>query len=102
MRQSLREVAAWVDDRTGWGSACRHFLFEDIPLSAGWAQAFGSVAVFLFLMQVLTGSLLAFNFAPTPGNAYTSLQYIIHQVTAGRMIHGLHHWGASLMIIVVF
>ena len=62
---------------------------------------FGSVALFLFLVQAFTGILLAFNYAPTPGDAYNSLKYIITEVTAGRLVHGLHHWGASMMIAVV-
>ena len=48
-----------------------------------------------------TGILLALNYAPQPGAAYYSLQYIIEQLTAGRLIRGLHHWGASLMVVVV-
>ena len=51
--------------------------------------------------QVFTGILLAFNYAPTPGDAYNSLRYIVTELTGGSLIRGLHHWGASLMIIVV-
>ena len=102
MRNRAAEFAAWVDHRTGLRTAISRFLFEDIPASAGWPEVFGSVVLFLFLIQSLTGILLALNYAPTAGDAYTSLTYIIRQVAAGRMIQGLHHWGASLMIIVIF
>ena len=81
--------------------AVRKFLYEEIPASSGWHQVFGSVAVFLFLIQAFTGVLLAFNYAPTPGDAYNSLRYILTEVTGGRLIRGLHHWGASMMIVVV-
>src|ERR1700761_2960621 len=101
MRGLISQFAAWVDDRTGLQTAISGFLLEDIPASAGWPQVFGSVALFLFLVQGLTGILLAFNYAPTTGEAYSSVEYILRQVAGGRMIHGLHHWGASLMIIVV-
>ena len=84
-----------------WNLPFANFLYEDIPGSSGWHQVFGSVAVFLFLVQAFTGILLAFNYAPTPGDAYNSLHYIITEVTGGRLIHGLHHWGASMMIVVV-
>ena len=57
--------------------------------------------IFLFLVQAFTGSLLAFNYAPTPGDAYNSLRYILTEVTAGRLMRGLHHWGASMMIVIV-
>jgi ubiquinol-cytochrome c reductase cytochrome b subunit len=91
----------WLDHRTGIQSAVRSFLYEDIPASSGWHQVFGSIAVFLFLTQAFTGALLAFNYAPTPGDAYNSLRYILTEVTGGRLIRGLHHWGSSMMIVVV-
>jgi len=74
---------------------------EEIPASAGWHQVFGSVALFFFLTQAFTGILLAFNYAPTPGDAYNSLKYIVTELTGGRIIRGLHHWGASMMIVIV-
>jgi ubiquinol-cytochrome c reductase cytochrome b subunit len=101
MRRYLTAVNDWLDHRTGLPTAIRTFLYEDIPASSGWHQVFGSVAVFLFLVQALTGALLAFNYAPTPGDAYNSLRYILTEVTAGRLMRGLHHWGASMMIVVV-
>jgi len=97
----LRNILDWLEHRTGIESAVKHFLYEDIPDSAGWHQVLGSVALFAFLTQFVTGILLAFNYAPTPGDAYDSLRYIVTELTAGRIIRGLHHWGASLMIIVV-
>src|SRR5580704_13828101 len=97
----LKSILNWLEDRTGVESAIKHFLYEDIPDSAGWHQVLGSVALFAFLTQFVTGILLAFNYAPTPGDAYDSLRYIVTELTAGRIIRGLHHWGASLMIIVV-
>src|SRR5919112_2131920 len=91
----------WLEERTGLPSAAAHFMNEKIPASSGWHQVFGSVAMFLFLTQAFTGILLAMNYAPTPGEAYNSLKYIITELTGGRMIRGLHHWGASMMIVVV-
>lgn len=91
----------WMEARTGICSACRHLLYEEIPSSAGWAQVFGSVALFLFLLQAFTGVLLAFNYAATPGDAYDSILYIVQEVTGGRLVRNLHHWGASAMIGVV-
>jgi ubiquinol-cytochrome c reductase cytochrome b subunit len=97
----MRRLSAWIDHRTGIQTAVRNFLYEEIPASSSWHQVFGSVAVFLFLTQAFTGALLAFNYAPTPGDAYNSLRYILTELTGGRLIRGLHHWGASMMIVVV-
>jgi ubiquinol-cytochrome c reductase cytochrome b subunit len=101
VRQLKDRLINWVEHRTGLESAVKNFLYEDIPASSGWHQVLGSVALFLFLLQAFTGLLLAFNYAPTPGEAYNSLKYILTELTAGSLIRGLHHWGASLMIVVV-
>ena len=101
MNKLLRNACRWIEQRTGLETKVRDFLFEEIPASAGWPQVFGSVALFLFFTQALTGILLALNYAPTPGDAYSSVSYIVREVTGGKMIRGLHHWGASLMMITV-
>lgn len=101
MRRRWASFNDWLDHRTGIHTAARNFLYEEIPASSGWRQVFGSVAVFLFFTQAFTGVLLAFNYAPTPGDAYNSLRYILTELTAGRLIRGLHHWGASMMIVTV-
>jgi ubiquinol-cytochrome c reductase cytochrome b subunit len=96
-----KKIVHWLETRTGIETAVRHFLYEEIPASAGWHQVLGSVAAFLFLVQAFTGILIALNFAPAPGDSYNSLRYIMTELTGGRMIRNLHHWGASMMIIVV-
>jgi ubiquinol-cytochrome c reductase cytochrome b subunit len=101
MMRLARRVTDWLEHRTGVETAIRSFFYEEVPASSGWQHVFGSVALFLFLLQAFTGILLAFNYAPTPGEAYNSLRYIITEVAGGRLIRGLHHWGASMMIVVV-
>ena len=96
----LRGAMDWLEDRTGIGSAVKTFLYEDIPESSGWHQVLGSVVLFLFLIQIFTGTLLAFNYAPTPGEAYNSLKFIVGAAAFGRIVRGLHHWGASMMIVM--
>src|SRR5947209_20367252 len=97
----MRRVIDWLEHRTGLETAVKDFLYEEIPASSGWHQIIGSMAVFSFLVQAFTGVLLAVNYAPTPGESYNSLKYIITELTGGKLIHGMHHWGATLMIIVV-
>lgn len=97
----IRRALEWIEDRTGLESAVKGFLYEQIPGSSGWHQVLGSVALFLFLTQAFTGILLAFNYAPTPGESYNSVRYIVTEVTGGRLIRNLHHWGASMLIVVV-
>ena len=101
MKRRLQAIAGWLEHRTGINTIMRRALYEEIPGSSGWRQIFGSVAAFLFMVQFFTGVLLAFNYAPTPGDAYNSLRYILTELTGGRLIRGLHHWGASMIIVVV-
>src|SRR3981081_775729 len=91
MRSFLSALNDWLDHRTGLPTAIRTFLYEDIPASSGWHQVFGSIAIFLFLIQAVTGALLAFNYAPTPGDAYNSLRYILTARTPGRLVPGPPH-----------
>jgi ubiquinol-cytochrome c reductase cytochrome b subunit len=97
----MRKIIDWIEHRTGLETAIKNFLYEDIPASSGWHQIIGSTAVFFFIIQVFTGGLLAFNYAPTPGDSYNSVKYIMTELTGGRLIRGLHHWGASMMLIIV-
>ena len=97
MKRRVEAIAGWLEHRTGINTIMRRALYEEIPGSSGWRQVFGSVAAFLFMVQFFTGVLLAFNYAPTPGDAYNSLRYILTELTGGRLIRGLHHWGASMI-----
>ena len=101
MRKKLEDLIGAIDERTGLPGGIRHFLYEEIPASSGWHQVFGSVALFLILVQFFTGVMLAFNYAPTPVDAYNSVHYIMTEVTAGALMRGLHHWGASMIIVTV-
>src|SRR5260370_8969403 len=94
----MRKVIDWVEHRTGLETAIKNFLYEDIPASSGWHQIIGSTAVFFFIIQVFTGGLLAFNYAPTPGDSYNSVKYIITALTAGKLIPGLPHCGPTIML----
>ena len=96
-----KTIIDWLEHRTGIETVIQNFLYEEIPASSGWHQVIGSMAVFFFIIQVFTGGLLAFNYAPTPGEAYNSVKYIMTELTGGRLIRGLHHWGASMMLIIV-
>src|SRR5258708_19740488 len=98
----LRGVIDWLEERTGIESAIHHFLYEDVPASAGWHQVLGSVAMFAFLTQVFTGILLAMNYAPTPGEAYNSLRYIVTELPAAPLIPRLHPSAATSMFVLLF
>jgi ubiquinol-cytochrome c reductase cytochrome b subunit len=88
----------WLDVRTRW-SAARHVLLDEpIPPGTGWIFTLGSVLLALMSVQLLTGAFLTLYYAPTPDHAYESVRFI-SSTTAGRMVRGLHHYGASFIVV---
>jgi ubiquinol-cytochrome c reductase cytochrome b subunit len=91
----------WLDSRLKLKSIERTLLDEPIPGGASWIYVFGSATLFLFLLQAITGMFLAVYYAPTPDHAYDSIQFIEQQVAFGAFVRGLHHWGASAMVVAI-
>ncbi len=72
-----------------------------IPASVNWWYTLGSATLFVFTLQAITGIFLAAYYVPTPDHAYDSVQYIMNQTMFGPLVRGLHHWGASAMVVLV-
>lgn len=97
----MSRLYQWFDSRLNLKAVERTLLDEPIPGGASWIYVFGSATLFLFVLQAITGMFLAVYYAPTPDHAYDSVQFIENQVTFGWFVRGLHHWGASAMVIAV-
>ena len=95
----LRTAADWFDDRTGFRAGVRHLLNEPIPASVNWWFTLGAVLLFLLIVQLVTGAVLTMYYAPTPTYAYESVRYITNQLMFGRLLRGLHFFGASFIVI---
>lgn len=91
----------WLDSRLNLKPVERTLLEEPIPGGASWIYVFGSVTLFLFLLQAITGMFLAVYYAPTPDHAYDSIRFIETEVLFGAFVRGLHHWGASAMVVAI-
>src|SRR5205823_8387858 len=91
----------WFDRRTGIGSLLHEALDEPIPGGARWAYVFGSVLLFLFISQTITGVFLALYYVPSADRAHTTVAYIVKEVTGGSFLRGLHGYGSSAIVIVV-
>ncbi|KAB2897863.1 MAG: cytochrome bc complex cytochrome b subunit [Kofleriaceae bacterium] len=91
----------WLNDRTGHRRALHVALEEPVLGGASFVYVMGSVLLFLLILQATTGALLAFYYAPSATDAWGSVAYIEDQVTLGWFIRGLHHHGASAMVIAV-
>lgn len=99
MNGLVRAAANWLDDRTGYRRLQRHLLDEPLPAGTGWWFTLGSLLLFGLAVQVVTGIALALYYAPTPDHAWDSVRYITTTVRGGHVLRGLHHWGASLVVV---
>ena len=97
----INRFGNWLDDRIGWRSVWQTIFLRKIP-KVNWFFTLGSATLFVAMTQGITGILLTLYYVPTPDHAYDSVQYITTQVTAGWFIRGLHHWGASAMVVLAF
>jgi quinol-cytochrome oxidoreductase complex cytochrome b subunit len=93
-------VGNWLDERVGWRQVWDAIFLRKIP-KVNWWFTLGSASLFVALNQMITGILLTIYYVPTPDHAYDSVQFITTQVPAGWLIRGLHHYGASAMVILV-
>jgi ubiquinol-cytochrome c reductase cytochrome b subunit len=95
------KVMTWLDERLGLTTIYNTVLDRSVP-KVNWWYTLGSATLFLFVLQGITGIFLAVYYVPSPDHAYDSIQYIMTGVQFGWLIRGIHHWGATLMVITVF
>src|SRR4051794_6885987 len=105
-KQQMEDVillpVEWLEERSGLVGAVRYFLFRRVPSDTNWMQTLGSATLTAFLVQATTGVFLAMYYKPDPQNAYSSIQHITNDVTLGWLVRGMHRWGASVFIILMF
>ncbi len=96
-----RSVVDWVDERTSLSGGVRWMLFRKVP-KGNWAYTLGSAALFAFISQTITGIFLAMYYDPSAIHAYESVRYITNEAFLGQFVRGMHKWGSSVMVILVF
>ena len=92
----------WLEERSGLIGGVKYFLFRKVPADTNWMQTLGSATLTAFLVQAITGVILAMYYQPSPQTAYQSIQHITNDVTLGWLVRGMHRWGASVFIILMF
>jgi menaquinol-cytochrome c reductase cytochrome b subunit len=100
----------WLEERSGLVGGVRYFLFRKVPSDINWMQTLGSAALTAFIVQAVTGVILAMYYTPSAATdpvthtpvAYESIQNITDHVTLGWLVRGMHRWGASVFIILMF
>src|SRR5215218_1276031 len=92
----------WLEERSGLIGGLKWFLFRKVPGDINWMQTLGFATLTAFLVQALTGAILAMYYQPDPNSAYKSIQHITNDLTLGWLVRGMHKWGASVFIILMF
>jgi menaquinol-cytochrome c reductase cytochrome b subunit len=92
----------WLEERSGLVGGVKYFLFRKVPHDTNWMQTLGSASLTAFLVQAGTGVILAFYYHPSPNDAYDSVVRITNDLTLGWLVRGMHKWGASVFIILMF
>jgi menaquinol-cytochrome c reductase cytochrome b subunit len=92
----------WLEERSGLVGGVKYFLFRKVPSDISWYHTLGSATLTAFLVQALTGVILAMYYKPDPDSAYESIQHITNDLTLGWLVRGMHRWGASVFIILMF
>ncbi len=93
-------IKQFLNERLPLGEFSAH-LRKPLPRHINLLFSLGSLAMFLLLLQAATGAFLAFYYSPSPEHAHNAVTYISTEVPFGAFVRGLHHWGASAMVIIV-
>jgi ubiquinol-cytochrome c reductase cytochrome b subunit len=111
-----RRTVRWLDDRLGATTFTRHALTKVFP--DHWSFMLGEIALYCFVILVVTGTFLAFFFVPSPNavvyrgsyqplhgaevsEAFASVMRISFDVRAGLVIRQAHHWAALVFVAAV-
>jgi menaquinol-cytochrome c reductase cytochrome b subunit len=92
----------WLDERTSLSAGARWMMFRKIPKGTNWFYTLGSATLFAFLSQAVTGVFLAMYYDPSPTRAYESIRFLTNEVFLGEFVRGMHKWGSTVMVILIF
>src|SRR5688572_14636575 len=102
LKEAPVDLVGWVDERTGATPFLTGMLFRKVPKGTNWYYTLGSGTLFAFVVQAITGVFLAMYYTPSPVEAYSSITHLTNDVFLGEFVRGMHKWGATVMIILIF
>jgi ubiquinol-cytochrome c reductase cytochrome b subunit len=98
----LTQIGEWFDHRLQLAAPIRDAAEHRVPRNASsWFYVFGSAALTVFMLQIVTGILLALIYVPSASEAWSSLQALNHDVALGWFIRAMHGWGSNFMVAIV-
>jgi menaquinol-cytochrome c reductase cytochrome b subunit len=100
--EGAASVVGWLEERTGASTFLRGFLYRKVPKGTNWFYTLGTATMFAFLSQAVTGVFLAMYYEPDATRAYESASRITNEVFLGEFVRGMHKWGSTVMIVLIF
>lgn len=99
----MGRLRAWFRERLPIsGETLRELTNEPVPNHLKrWWFCLGGTPAYLFVVQIVTGILLAVYYQPAPATAYESVRYITHEAPFGWYLRSVHRWAATLMVAAV-
>ncbi|GEL76164.1 menaquinol-cytochrome c reductase cytochrome b subunit [Tenuibacillus multivorans] len=105
----LQKMYDWIDERLDitpiWRDIADHEVPEHVNPAhhfSAFVYCFGGLTFFVTVIQVLSGMFLTMYYVPDIVNAWESVKYLQTQVAHGQIVRGMHHWGASVVIVMIF
>jgi ubiquinol-cytochrome c reductase cytochrome b subunit len=97
----IQQIGEWLDARLQLAASLRETAEQPVPReTASWVYVFGSAALVVFVMQIVTGMLLVV-YVPSAGEAWNSRQTLNHSIAFGWYVRALHGWGSNFMVAIV-
>ena len=96
----MSRIGRWIDERVDFQGIRRSLLDRPVPRNLTWWHTLGSATLAVFMVQVVTGVVLAMYYSPSPDHAHESIRYLERVVASGAVVRGIHHWGASAMVVL--
>jgi ubiquinol-cytochrome c reductase cytochrome b subunit len=97
----MGRISQWLDTRLDLAGARKALLDREVPDRLTWWHTLGSATLTVFVVQVVTGIVLATFYSPSPDHAYDSIGFIQREVMSGSLVRGIHHWAASAMVVLL-
>lgn len=96
------KIYDWLDERTDIKKWIRKQLEYPVPDHVTLFYCFGGLALFIIMLQVITGVFMFFFYVPKPESALESISYMSNSVPLGWLMRNMHRWGATLLVAMVF
>jgi ubiquinol-cytochrome c reductase cytochrome b subunit len=96
----MSRVGDWLDERLDLTGMRQDLLDRPVARGLTWWHTLGSATLAVFIVQVVTGVVLAMYYSPSPDHAHESIRYLEREVNSGTIVRGMHHWGSSAMVVL--